>query len=213
MSATRHPGRRAHPGRRLRGFTAGASALALALYAGGYAQADSKDGIFPTADQVGGEVFPKGMQPGDPFPTDWELYDDTGKQVDVDKLIKGKRSVLAFFISGVPVSVAELKKLQSASKGNASDAQLLFINSDSVGTALTGGPKQQLSETVRTVNIIKREEGIDTPMYVAPNDALSPEGLSNKLGFRGLPTVFVVDAEGKVEKIYVGPQDWTKTSI
>lgn len=191
----------------------GASAVAVSVFAAGPVIGDSKDGIFPTADQVGGEVFPKGMQVGDSFPTDWEMYDDQGNRVDVSELIQGKRSVLAFFISGVPVSVEELKKLQAASGNSDKDAQLLFINADTVGTGLIGGPEKKLRETIHTVNVIKREEGIKEPMFVAPNDALSPTGLSNKLGFRGLPTVFVVDADGKVEKVYVGPQDWTNTSI
>lgn len=191
----------------------GASAAAFAMLAAGPVIGDSKDGIFPTADQVGGEVFPKGMQEGDSFPTDWEMYDDQGNKVDVGELISGKRSVLAFFISAVPVSVDELKKLQEASGNTDKDAQLLFINADTVGTALTGGADRKLRETIHTIDVIKREEGIKEPMFVAPNDALSPTGLSNKLGFRGLPTVFVVDADGKVEKVYVGPQDWAKTNI
>ncbi|MFA7594211.1 MAG: hypothetical protein WCY26_10765 [Thiohalobacteraceae bacterium] len=187
------------------------SALLLALYAPGPALADSKDGIFPTADQVGGEVYPQGTQAGDTFPTDWEIYSEDGKKLDVSKLINGKRTVLAFFISSVAVSVDELKKLQAASKTGDSDAQLLFVNADLVGTGLLGGDR--IKETARTVRVVKREQGIKLPMYVAPNDALDPKGLSNKLGFRGLPTVYVIGADGKVENVYVGPQDWSKASI
>ncbi|MFA7388193.1 MAG: hypothetical protein WCZ87_11105 [Thiohalobacteraceae bacterium] len=185
----------------------------LALQAPGIALADSKDGIFPTADQVGGEVFPKGIQPGETFPTDWEIYDVTGKKLDAGKLINGKRTVLAFFISAVPVSVEELKKLQTAKDAAGSDTQLLFVNADTVGAALTGGPSTRVQETARTARLIKAEQGLKHPVYVAPNDALSPVGLSNKLGFRGLPTVFIIGADGKVENVYVGPQDWSKTSI
>ncbi|MBZ0072190.1 MAG: TlpA family protein disulfide reductase [Gammaproteobacteria bacterium] len=173
--------------------------------------ADSKDGIFPTADQVGGEVYPQGTQAGDTFPTDWEIYSEDGKKLDVSKLINGKRTVLAFFISSVAVSVDELKKLQAASKTGDSEAQLLFVNADLVGTGLLGGDR--IKETARTVRVVKREQGIKLPMYVAPNDALDPKGLSNKLGFRGLPTVYVIGADGKVENVYVGPQDWSKASI
>ncbi len=187
------------------------SALLLALYAPGPALADSKDGIFPTADQVGGEVYPQGTQAGDTFPTDWEIYSEDGKKLDVSKLINGKRTVLAFFISSVAVSVDELKKLQAANKSGDSDAQLLFVNADLVGTGLLGGDR--IKETARTVRVVKREQGIKLPMYVAPNDALDPKGLSNKLGFRGLPTVYVIGADGKVENVYVGPQDWSKASI
>lgn len=208
MTTSRHPANRS----RLHvGCSVVTSALLLALYAPGPALADSKDGIFPTADQVGGEVYPQGTQAGDTFPTDWEIYSEDGKKLDVSKLINGKRTVLAFFISSVAVSVDELKKLQAASKTGDSEAQLLFVNADLVGTGLLGGDR--IKETARTVRVVKREQGIKLPMYVAPNDALDPKGLSNKLGFRGLPTVYVIGADGKVENVYVGPQDWSKASI
>lgn len=190
---------------------AGAGAVALALVMSNQVVADSRDGIFPTADQVGGEVFPKGLQVGEVFPTDWDMYGEDGKKVDVATKLKGKRSVVAFFITGVPISVKELKKIQAAGANSKQPTQMLFVNADTVGTALLGGPNKQLGETIRTVNVIKREEGLQLPMYVAPNDALSPKGLSNRIGFRGLPTVFVIDAHGKVEKIYVGPQDWNRS--
>lgn len=208
MTTSRHPASRS----RLHvGCSVVTSALLLALYAPGPVLADSKDGIFPTADQVGGEVYPKGIQAGDSFPTDWEIYDENGNKLDAGKLIKGKRTVLAFFISSVSVSVDELKKLQAASAAGGSDAQLLFVNADLVGTALLGGDR--IKETARTVRVVKRDQGINLPIYVAPNDALDPKGLSNKLGFRGLPTVYVIGADGKVENVYVGPQDWSKASI
>lgn len=207
MKTSRHPAR---GGRLTVGCSAVAGALMLALAAPGTAVADSKDGRFPTADEVGGEVFPRGVQAGDRFPTDWDIYDANGNKTDVAKLIKGKRTVLAFFISAVPVSVEELKKLQNAFTGKG-DTQLLFVNSDQVGGKLLG--VDPIQETARTVRVIKREENIKHPMFVAPNDALSPTGLSNKLGFRGLPTVFVIDKNGKVEKVYVGPQDWSDTRV
>ena len=182
----------------------------LTLYAPGSVLADSVDGIFPTADQVGGEVFPDGLKEGDAFPTDWSIYDDHGKKTDVSQLIRGKRTVLAFFISAVPVSVEELKKLEKVHNGS-SKTQLLFVNTDLVGAGLLGG--NRIEETAHTVRVIQREEKLKTSMFVAPNDALDPAGLSNKLGFRGLPTVYIVDAKGRVENVYVGPQNWSETNI
>ncbi len=192
------------------GCSAAAGALMLTLYAPGSVLADSVDGVFPTAEEVGGEVFPEGLKVGDAFPTDWEIYDDHGKKTDVGKLIKGKRTVLAFFISAVPVSVQELKKLEKVHNGS-SKTQLLFVNTDLVGAGLLGG--NRVDETARTVRVIQREEKLNNRMFVAPNDALDPAGLSNKLGFRGLPTVYVVDADGRVENVYVGPQNWSDTNI
>lgn len=189
-----------------------ALALCLAAALPAAARADSKDGVFPTADQVGGQVFPKGVDVGAQFPTDWALFDEKGQKVNLAEKIKGKKSVIAFFISAVPVSVEEMKKLDKFMSGN-SKTQLLMVNADTVGTALTGGPGAVMKATVRTVNILKKENRLKNPVYVAPNDALSPQGLSNRLGFRGLPTVFVIDARGKVEKIYVGPQQWKRGQI
>ncbi|MDN5938182.1 MAG: peroxiredoxin family protein, partial [Salinisphaera sp.] len=166
---------------------------------------------FPTAAQIGGEVFPDRMEAGDPFPTDWALYDESGEKVDVAALIDGKRTVFAFFTTAVPMSVHQVEALDSFVSRSGDDTQVLLINADTVGTALLGEPK--LEATIRTVNTIKREQDVKAPMYVAPNDALSPTGLSNTLHFRSLPSVFVVDPQGKVERVYVGRHDWSKTKI
>lgn len=170
------------------------------------AMADSKDGVFPTAEQVGGEVYPDPIKVGAKFPTDIEIYDTSGKAADFSKLVAGKRTVLVFFISAVPVSVNELKKIQDYMEKNSPSTQVLALNTDTVGTALMG--ISPIDGTARTLNVIKQEKGITMPMYVAPNDALSPVGLSNRLGFRGLPTIFVLNAKGFVEKTFVGPQNW-----
>ena len=204
------PRRITRRGRFHAGIPVATGTLLLTLCMHGPVLADSKDGNFPTADQVGGEVFPKGIQVGDTFPTNWDIYDDNGRKVDLGKLIKGKRSILAFFISAVPVSVDELKKLEKAT-GGSNDTQLLFVNTDLVGGKLQG--VDPIAETARTVRVIRQEKNIKQPMFVAPNDALSEHGLSNVLGFRGLPTVYVVNEKGAVENVYVGPQNWTKTNI
>lgn len=175
------------------------------------AMADSKDGVFPTAEQVGGQVYPDPIKVGAKFPTDIEIFDISGKPADFGKLIVGKRTVLVFFISAVPVSVNELKKIQDFMVKNAPATQMLALNTDTVGTALMG--ISPIEGTARTLNVIKKEKGITMPMYVAPNDALSPAGLSNRLGFRGLPTIFVLTASGLVEKVFVGPQNWKHGDI
>lgn len=168
-----------------------------------------EEGAFPTADEVGGDVFPDGLKAGDPFPTDIELYDANGKPVELAEQLDGKRSVLALFISAVPASVEELKALEKAVDTNST--QLLFLNTDQVGTALLGGDK--IKETARTLRVIKHEEGLKSPMFVAPNNVFAPNGLSNRLGIRGLPTVVVVKADGTVENVFVGSQDWNKRKI
>lgn len=179
----------------------------------GSALADSKDGVFPSAEQVGGQVYVEPIKIGAKFPTDIELYDSTGNKADLGKLLAGKKTVVAFFISAAPVSVAELRTLQDFVAKSAPGVQILNLNADTVGTALLGGPSKAISATVKTLEVIKKENGIHTPLFVAPNDALSPTGLSNRIGFRGLPTIFVLNSEGVVEKIFVGPQRWKKGDI
>lgn len=175
------------------------------------AMADGKDGVFPTADQVGGEVYPDPIKVGAKFPTDIEIYDISGKAADFNKLVTGKRTVLVLFISAVPVSVNELRKIQDYMAKNSPATQVLALNTDTVGTALMG--VSPIESTARTLKVIKQERGLTMPMYVAPNDALSPVGLSNRLGFRGLPTIFVLNTKGFVEKTFVGPQNWKHGDI
>ena len=75
--------------------------------------ADSKDGTFPTADQVGGQVYIEPVGVGKKLPLDFEAYDMNGAQIDLAKAIDGKRSMVVFFISAVPVSVEELVKIEN----------------------------------------------------------------------------------------------------
>ncbi|WP_210206672.1 TlpA family protein disulfide reductase [Rhodoplanes serenus] len=188
------------------------AAVLMAVTLATLASADSSDGLFPTADQVGGQVFPNGIKQGDAFPTDFKIYDDTGQATDLAQVIKDKRTLVTFFISAAPVSISELKKIQDTAKA-ARDTQVIFVNADTVGVALLGGQSKAISETARTVRVIRQEEKLEHAMFVAPNDALSPTGLSNRLGFRGLPTSYLVDKNGKVERVYVGPQAWKQGDL
>lgn len=185
----------------------------LALPAG-TALADSKDGTFPTADQVGGQVYIEPIGVGKKLPLDFDAYDMNGAKVDLAKEIQGKRSMVVFFISAVPVSVQELVKIESFARSNGKGINVVFVNADTVGSALQGGPKMAIPNTVKTMHVIKKEQKLQTnQMYVAPNDALSGNGVSNRLGFRGLPTSFVVSPQGVVEKVFVGPQNWKKGDL
>lgn len=201
------------PDTRIHRLLAALMVAGVAAGAGALAHASSADGVFPTADQVGGQVYPKGFQAGDRFPTDFAMFDNKGKKVDVAQLISGKKTVIAFFISAVPASVEELKKLQDFAAKHAPGAQVLNVNADTVGVALLKGHPSPVDATVSTVNLIAREHKLTNPMFVAPNDALDPNGLSNKLGFRGLPTIFVIDAKGTIAKVLVGPQNWKQGDI
>ena len=198
----------------------GQSKFATALVAAGLviglalpAYADSIDGTYPTADQVGGEVYQAPLKIGSTLPTDFAAYDKQGAKIDFGTVINGKRSLVVFFITAVPVSVNELIRIEDFVNKNAPKVNLVFVNADTVGVALEGGPKKAISATVNTVRLVAKEHGLNRPMYVAPNDALSPTGLSNRLAFRELPTSFLVNDKGAIEKIFVGPHHWKKSDF
>lgn len=188
-----------------------ASLLALPA---GMALADSKDGIFPSADEVGGQVYIDPVAVGKKMPTDFDAYDLDGQKIDFGNVVQGKRSMVVFFISAVPVSVHELRNIENFTSKYGRGINLVFVNADTVGAALQGGPSKAVPNSVKTMHVIKQEEGLKSDqIFVAPNDALSPKGLSTRLGIRGLPTSFVLDANGAVEKVFVGPQKWKKGDI
>lgn len=192
-------------------FVSLASLLALPT---GAVLADSKDGTFPTAEQVGGQVYVEPVAVGKKLPLDFDAYDMNGDKVDLAKVVQGKRTMVVFFISAVPVSVNELVKIENFAKKDGKGVNLMFVNADTVGSFLQGGAKMVIPNTVKTMHVIKKEQNIQTSeMYVAPNDALSEHGVSNRLGFRGLPTTFLIDANGVIEKEFVGPHNWQKGDI
>lgn len=180
----------------------------------GTALADSKDGTFPTAEQVGGQVYIDPVAVGKKLPLDFEAYGMNGEKADLASVVQGKRSMVVFFISAVPVSVNELVKIENFANKHGRGINLVFVNADTVGSALMGGPKAVISNSVKTMHVIKKEQKLKTSaIFVAPNDALSADGVSTRLGIRGLPTSFVIDAKGVVEKVFVGPQSWNKGDI
>ncbi|MCD6707591.1 MAG: redoxin family protein [Thiobacillus sp.] len=188
-----------------------ASLLALPV---GTALADSKDGTFPTAEQVGGQVYIDPVAVGNKLPLDFDAYGMNSEKVDLGKVVQGKRSMVVFFISAVPISVNELVKIENFTSRHGRGINVVFINADTVGAALMGGPKAVIPNSVKTMHVLKKEQSLKTTsLYVAPNDALSAEGVSTRLGIRGLPTSFVIDKNGVVEKVFVGPQDWKKGDI
>jgi hypothetical protein len=171
------------------------------------------DGSFPEASQVGGEVFPEGLKIGDKFPEKVQLYDEQGKAVELQSVLGNKRTLLVFFISAAPASVEELVKIDKMAGQGHNDTQIIFANADTVGVALLGGKPSAIPETVRTIKLIKQEHKLSHPIFVAPNDVFDPHGLSNRLGFRGLPTSYLLDADGKVEKRFVGAREWKSGDI
>lgn len=192
-------------------FVSLATLMALPV---GTALADSKDGTFPTAEQVGGQVYIDPVAVGKKLPLDFDAYGMNGEKADLASVVQGKRSMVVFFISAVPVSVNELVKIENFATKHGRGINLVFVNADTVGSALMGGPKAVISNSVKTMHVIKKEQKLKTSaIFVAPNDALSADGVSTRLGIRGLPTSFVIDAKGVVEKVFVGPQSWNKGDI
>jgi hypothetical protein len=188
-----------------------ASLLALPM---GAALADSKDGTFPTAEQVGGQVYIDPVAVGQKMPTDFDTYDMDGQKIDLGSVVQGKRSMVVFFISAVPVSVNELAAIEDFTQKHGNGINLVFVNADTVGSALMGGPKAVIPNSVKTMHFIKKEKGLKTTkIYVAQNVAISAESVSTRLCIRGLATSFLLDDKGVVQKVFVGPQKWKKGDI
>lgn len=204
--------RRSNEALTLRRKVLGGTLLLTACLGGPWMQstwADSKDGIFPSADQVGGEVYRDPLPIGTHFPTDFEVFDMTGHPADLSHLVLGKRTAIAFFVVAAPASVLELKKLQDFVVEHAPHLQVLNLHVNTVQADLTGGgPTTAVQDTIRTVALARKEHDLRNPTFVAPNDTMSPSGLSNRLGVRGVPTIFVLGADGKVQNIFIGPHDW-----
>lgn len=199
---------------RIKAACALGSVVGLLALPAGPVLADVKDGSFPTAEQVGGQVFVDPVAAGKKLPTDFDMYDLRGKKTDLTDVIKGKRSLVVFFISAAPVSVNELPKIEAFTGKYGRDVNLVLVNADTVGTALFGGAKTAIPSSVKTMNYVKQEAGLKTNnIYVAPNDVLSEHGVSARLGFRSLPTSFLVDENGMVKKVFIGPQNWKMGDI
>lgn len=198
---------------RMRQVASALFAAGLLAASVGAVLADSKDGVFPSADQVGGEVFIEPVAVGKKLPTDIDVYDSDAKKIDFASLLAGKRTLVMFFISAVPVSVQQLKKTEEFVDKYGHGTNLVLVNADTMGTALLGGPSKAIPSTASIMRLIKKEQGLKRDMYVAPNDALSAHGVSTRLGIRGLPTSFLVSPNGTVEKVFVGPQNWKKGDI
>lgn len=174
--------------------------------------ADSKDGTFPSADQVGGQVYPDPVPIGTPFPGDVEVHDLSGRSAALSRILASKQAVLAFFIVAAPVSVLELKKLEEFASQHAPDVQVYHLHVDIIHADLMKGA-HTVEQTARTLAIVQKEQGFRRPMFIVPSDSLSPQALSNRLAIKGVPTIFVVGTNGQVEKIFIGPHEWKQGDL
>lgn len=133
----------------------------------------------------------------------------TGQPIDLSQLVSGRKTVIAFFVVAVPASVLELKKLQDFAAEQVPELQVFNVHANTIQADLTGGGSNRaVEDTIRTVALARKEHGLRKPTFVAPNDTMSPTGLSNRLGVRGVPTIFVLGADGKVQNIFIGPHNW-----
>ena len=85
---------------RVRTVCALMSLAGLLALPSGAALADSKDGTFPTADQVGGEVYIDPIAPGKKLPTDFEAYDLNGNKIDFGQVIAGNGVIAGSVVFG-----------------------------------------------------------------------------------------------------------------
>lgn len=169
---------------------------------GGYsAPHQKKGGEFPTAAEVGGDVFIPPLGKGAMIPKDIPIETLDGKPTTTGRILDGDRPVvLNFFLLFSPRSVDEMKSLQELSKAN-SNVQVIGINIGNVGGKLN--PESAESDVLRNLRLVAREAGVTYPIYSDTHSYTV-----QAFGLRNAPTTFLLDKRGMVKRVYAGPQLW-----
>lgn len=131
-----------------------------------------------------------GLEQGNLAP-DFTLYNMQGEQVTLSEL-RGKRVVLNFWATWCPPCEAEMPHMQKYY-----DQYRDEDNVEIVGVNLT-----YAKEKVERVEQFLTSYGITFPIVLAPDDSVP-----NQYQVITIPSTFMIDAEGKIQKKIVGPLD------
>lgn len=157
-------------------------------------------GDFASSSEVGGDVFAKGMKPGDLFPSDVTLFDENDKPHKIGEFLQGEPLILVFTLISAPAVMKQVAKFQSFLGAHKVKGRVAVLNVSQFGSALQ--PKTPMADSGRTVRLAAREYRIRLPLYWAQNDIYSASGLTNRLRIRDLPTFMVIEPNGRLAKIY-----------
>lgn len=159
-------------------------------------------GDFPSQDQVGGEVFAPGPGPGDKFPIDITVYDLNDKPVPLNKFLN-QPLVLACFYLSAPSSIEGVVNLQKVVAGLKGKYNVIALNiQETVGVLAANEllmPWQ--NSTGRSLRATLGKQ-IQLPVYYLNNSQYDPKGFTNTLRLRDLPTVYVLNTDGTIKKVY-----------
>lgn len=163
---------------------------------------EKKTGEFPTAEEVGGDVFIEPIGKGAMIPKDIPIETLDGKPTTTGRILPGdKPVVMNFFLLFSPRAVDEMKSLQELYKTNP-NVHVVGINIGGVGGKLTPGEPQ--ADVLRNLRLVVRDAGVTFPIYSDSNSYTV-----QTFGLRNAPTTFLLDRNGMVKKVYAGPQLWT----
>lgn len=157
-------------------------------------------GDFATSSEVGGDVFAPGMKPGDIFPADVTLFDESNKPHKVGEFLNGQPLILVFTLISAPKAMNQVAKFQKFVTEHKVKGRVVVLNVSQFGSALQ--PKTRMADSGRTIRVAAEEYGIRLPLYWAENDIYSAKGLTNRLRIRDLPTFMVIEPGGRLAKIY-----------
>ncbi len=158
-------------------------------------------GDFATSKEVGGDVFAKGLKPGDKFPLDVTVFDENNKPHKLSELVHpGKPLILAMAFISAPAVMKDLAQFQKAVKAESPGSDVILVNVSQFGSALQ--PGTIMANTGRTIKVVGKDYGLTLPFYWVHNDIYAADGFTNRLRVRDLPTYFVVNGKGKIVRIF-----------
>lgn len=132
---------------------------------------------------------------------DVTIYDENNKPHKISDLLHpGKPLIVAMAFISAPAVMRDLARFQKAVEKEAPGADVILVNVSQFGSALQ--PHTVMADTGRTIRITGRDYGLTLPFYWVHNDIYAADGFTNRLRVRDLPTYFVVNAKGKIVRIF-----------
>lgn len=158
-------------------------------------------GDFPARTQVGGDVFAHGLKPGDKFPADITVLDEKNAKHSLAEFIGRKPLIVVLTLISAPEVMRKVATFQKfVERNNRIGANVIVIHVGQFGSVLQ--PNTPMANTGRTVRYVAQEYRITLPFYWVNNDIYSPNGLTNRLRVRDLPTIFLVGDSGRVVRVF-----------
>ncbi|KPV40700.1 hypothetical protein AN478_05965 [Thiohalorhabdus denitrificans] len=160
-------------------------------------------GAFPTAEEVGGEVFIETKGEGDQVPMDLPLETLDGEETTLRQVLSSgdKPVVLNFFMAHNEKALEELKALDRLEQENPG-LRVVAIHLGSVGGKLT--PDTPMASVNRTIRALRQDLGVNRVDTYLDKKSYAVQAL----GLRNAPATFLVKQDGTIVKNYLSTQNW-----